>query len=67
LTMLPMVATMMIFSPISGSLVNRIGTSRLITVGMLIVGISAFLYLQTGVYASVLDVLPAMIVMGFGF
>ena len=67
LTMLPMVATMMIFSPISGSLVNRIGTSRLITVGMLIVGISAFLYLQTGVSASFLDVLPAMIVMGFGF
>jgi len=67
LTMLPMVTTMMIFSPISGSMVNRIGTSKLITCGMLIVGVSAFLYLQTGVSASFLDVLPAMIVMGFGF
>jgi EmrB/QacA subfamily drug resistance transporter len=67
LTMLPMVATMMIFSPISGSLVNRIGTSKLISVGMLIAGASAFLYLRTGVNASFLDVLPAMIVMGFGF
>ena len=67
LTMLPMVITMMVFSPISGSLVNRIGTSKLITVGMLIAGVSAFLYLRTGVHASFVDVLPAMIVMGFGF
>jgi EmrB/QacA subfamily drug resistance transporter len=67
LTMLPMVATMMIFSPISGSLVNRIGSSKLITTGMLIAGISAFLYLRTGVNANFVDVLPAMIVMGFGF
>jgi EmrB/QacA subfamily drug resistance transporter len=67
LTMLPMVITMMVFSPISGSLVNRIGTSRLISLGMLIAGASAFLYLRTGVDASFLDVLPAMMVMGFGF
>ncbi|MGB3329292.1 MAG: MFS transporter [Thermomicrobiales bacterium] len=67
LTMLPMVATMMVFSPISGSLVNRIGTSKLISLGMLIAGISAFLYLRTGVDASFLDVMPAMVVMGFGF
>ncbi|HYI25133.1 MAG TPA: MFS transporter, partial [Thermomicrobiales bacterium] len=67
LTMLPMVATMMIFSPISGSLVNRIGMSKLISLGMLIAGASAFLYLRTGVNSSFVDVLPAMIVMGFGF
>jgi EmrB/QacA subfamily drug resistance transporter len=67
LTMIPMVATMMIFSPISGSLVNRIGTSKLISLGMLIAGASAFLFLRTGVNASFLDVLPAMMVMGFGF
>lgn len=67
LTMLPMVATMMVFSPISGALVNRIGTRRLISLGMLIAGVSAFLYLRTGLDATFLDVLPAMIVMGFGF
>ena len=67
LTMLPMVATMMIFSPISGALVNRIGTRNLISVGMLIAGVAAFLYLRTDVDATFLDVLPAMVVMGFGF
>lgn len=67
LTMVPMVATMMVFSPISGSLVNRIGTSKLISLGMFIAGISAFLFLRTSADASFLDVLPAMMVMGFGF
>jgi EmrB/QacA subfamily drug resistance transporter len=67
LTMIPMVLTMMVFAPISGSLVNRIGTSKLISTGMLIAGAAAFLYLRTGVNATFLDVLPAMVVMGFGF
>ncbi|MGC4191506.1 MAG: MFS transporter [Thermomicrobiales bacterium] len=67
LTMLPMVATMIVFSPISGSLVNRIGPSKLISLGMLIAGASAFLYLRTSAEATFLDVLPAMMVMGFGF
>jgi len=67
LTMLPMVATMMVLSPISGALVNRIGTRKLISLGMLIAGVSAFLYLRTGLDATFMDVLPAMIVMGFGF
>jgi EmrB/QacA subfamily drug resistance transporter len=66
LTMLPMVLTMMVLSPISGLLINRIGTSRLITVGMLITGGAAFLYLRTGRDASFADVVPAMMVMGFG-
>lgn len=66
LTMLPMVITMMVLSPISGLLINRIGTSRLITVGMLITGASAFLYLRTGVDSSFVQVVPAMVVMGFG-
>jgi MFS family permease len=67
LTMIPMVVTMMVFAPVSGSLVNRIGTSRLISLGMLIAGVAAFLYLRTSADASFLDVLPAMVVMGFGF
>jgi len=66
-TMIPMVLTMMVFAPISGSLVNRVGTSRLISTGMLIAGAAAFLYLRTSATASFIDVLPAMVVMGFGF
>lgn len=66
LAMLPLVATMMIFAPISGSLVNRLGSSRLIAVGMLITGASAFLFLRTGVDASYIDIVPAMVMMGFG-
>ncbi len=66
LTMLPMVITMMVFSPISGALVNRIGTRRLISLGMLITGSAAFLYLRTSVGGSFMDVVPAMVVMGFG-
>ncbi len=67
LTMIPMVLTMMVFAPISGSLVSRIGTSKLVSTGMLIAGLSAFLYLRTSVHGTFLDVLPAMMVMGFGF
>ncbi len=66
LTMLPMVITMMAFSPISGALVNRIGTRNLVTAGMLITGSAAFMYLRTSVGGTFLDVMPAMVVMGFG-
>jgi EmrB/QacA subfamily drug resistance transporter len=66
LTMLPMVITMMAFSPISGALVNRIGTRNLVTAGMLITGSAAFMYLRTSVEGAFLDVVPAMVVMGFG-
>jgi len=66
MAMLPLVATMMIFAPISGALVNRLGSSRLIAVGMLVTGGSAFLFLRTGVEASYLDIVPAMVAMGFG-
>ncbi|MDP9365483.1 MAG: MFS transporter [Chloroflexota bacterium] len=66
LAMLPMVATMMIGAPISGSLVNRLGSSRLISLGMAITGAAAFLFLRSGVEASYLDILPAFVVMGLG-
>ena len=66
MAMLPLVATMMIFAPISGSLVTRIGSSKLIALGMLITGSSAFLFLRTGVNASYMDIVPAMVTMGFG-
>jgi EmrB/QacA subfamily drug resistance transporter len=66
LALLPLVVTMMIFAPISGALVNRLGSSRLIAVGMLVTGGSAFLFLRTGVNASYADIVPAMVAMGFG-
>lgn len=66
LTMLPMVLTMMLLSPISGILINRIGSRLLITAGMLVTGSSAFLYLRTGTDATFLQVVPAMVVMGGG-
>lgn len=66
LTMLPMVATMMIMSPISGALINRIGPSRLLALGTLITGASSLLYLRTSVNGGYLDLLPGYIVMGFG-
>ncbi len=66
MAMLPLVVTMMIFAPLSGALVTRIGSSKLIALGMLITGSSAFLFLRTGVSASYLDIVPAMVTMGFG-
>ena len=66
LSLLPMVAVMMLGSPASGALVNRLGSSRLISLGMLVTGGSAFLFLRTGVSASYWDILPAFVVMGLG-
>ena len=66
MAMLPLVVTMMIFAPLSGALVTRVGSSRLIAVGMLITGSSAFLFLRSGVSASYIDIVPAMVTMGFG-
>ncbi len=66
LALLPMVAVMMIGSPISGALVNRLGSSKLISLGMLVTGASAFLFLRTGVDASYLDIVPGLVVMGLG-
>lgn len=66
LALLPLVAMMMVGAPVSGSLVNRLGSSRLISLGMMIVGASTFLFLRSGVGASYLDILPALIVMGLG-
>ncbi|HEV2067313.1 MAG TPA: MFS transporter [Thermomicrobiales bacterium] len=66
MALLPLVVTMMIFAPISGALVNRLGSSRLIAVGMLVTGGSAFLFLRTGADASYIDIVPAMVTMGFG-
>ena len=64
--MLPMVITMMVCSPISGTLIGRIGSRRLITLGMAIAGFGTLLFLRGGVHAHYIAIVPAFIVMGFG-
>ncbi|MHB8645918.1 MAG: MFS transporter [Thermomicrobiales bacterium] len=66
LALLPMVGAMMIFSPIAGQLVGRIGSRVLISIGMSIAGIGTLLFLRGGVDASYLAIVPALVVMGFG-
>ncbi len=66
MAMLPMVLTMMVGAPISGSMVNRFGSSRLIAGGMSVVGLSTFLFLRSSPDASYLDIVPGYVVMGLG-
>src|SRR5680860_224038 len=66
LALLPMVLIMMVFSPISGSMVDKIGPRRLLTFGMIVTGIGTLLMLMTGVDASYYRLLPSFLVMGFG-
>jgi EmrB/QacA subfamily drug resistance transporter len=66
LALLPMVAMMMFFSPITGSLVNKLGPRRLISFGMAVTGAGTLLLLLTGVDASYWLLLPSFLVMGFG-
>jgi EmrB/QacA subfamily drug resistance transporter len=66
LALLPMVLVMMVFSPISGTLVNKMGPRKLITFGMSVTGIGTLLLLLGGADARYLSILPAFVVMGFG-
>jgi MFS family permease len=66
LALLPMVVTMMIFSPISGAFINRLGPRRMISAGMIITGLGTLLFLRSGADASYWDIVPAFVVMGFG-
>ncbi len=66
LALLPMVITMMIMSPITGSQINRFGPRRMITFGMVVAGIGVLLFLRSGAHASYLDIVPAFVIMGFG-
>jgi len=66
LSLIPMVAMMMVFSPISGSLVNKMGARRLISFGMIVTGIGTGLFLFAGVGVPYWQILPAFMVMGFG-
>lgn len=66
LSLLPLVAVMMICSPISGALINRVGAARQLMVGTAISAAGMALFLRSGVDASYLDIVPALLVMGFG-
>jgi len=66
LALVPMVVAMMVLSPISGALINRIGSRRLISIGMIITGIGTLLLLFSGVDAPYLHILPGLVVMGLG-
>lgn len=66
LTLLPMVAVMMVLSPISGVLVTRMGSRLLLSFGMLVTGVGVGLFLRTSVDASYWDILPAFLVLGLG-
>lgn len=66
LALLPMVVTMMVMSPISGSLINRLGPRKLISTGMTITGVGVLLMLMTSVDASYWRIVPSFVTMGFG-
>lgn len=66
LALLPMVIVMMVFSPLSGSMVNKLGPRRLISFGMLVTGIGTALFLLSGIGVPYWKILPAFLVMGFG-
>jgi EmrB/QacA subfamily drug resistance transporter len=66
LSLLPLVAVMMVCSPISGALINRVGASRQLMLGTFISAMGMLLFLRSGVHASYIDIVPALLVMGFG-
>lgn len=66
MALLPMVTVMMVGSPISGSLVNRLGAARLISSGMIVAGIGVLLFMRADVGGSYVDLLPSYLVMGLG-
>ncbi len=66
LALLPMVAVMMLLSPIAGSLTSRMGSRTLLSIGLGISSIGTLLFLRSAPNASYWDILPAFLVLGFG-
>src|SRR4029078_7506912 len=66
LALLPMVISMMVLSPIGGTLINRVGPKKLVSFGMLVTGIGGLLLLRASVDASYMDIVPGFVVMGLG-
>lgn len=66
LALLPMVLVMMVFSPISGSLINKLGPRRLLSFGLSVTGVGTLLLLMTGTDRSYWYLLPSFLVIGLG-
>lgn len=66
MALLPMVAVMMVCSPISGIMVSRIGASKLLSAGMVVAGIGTLLFMRADVHGTYVDLLPSYLVMGLG-
>ena len=68
ISILPITVVMLALSSRSGALAARIGPRLQMSVGPLVIGVALLLMLRVGPGASyVADVLPAVLVMGFGF
>ncbi|HYP60357.1 MAG TPA: MFS transporter, partial [Thermomicrobiales bacterium] len=66
LALLPMVISMMVLSPIGGTMINRVGPRKLVSFGMAVTGIGGLLLLRASVDARYLDIVPGFVVMGLG-
>ena len=66
MALLPMVAVMMVCSPVSGVMVSRIGASKLLAAGMIVAGIGTLLFMRADVHGAYVDLLPSYLVMGLG-
>ncbi len=66
MALLPMVAVMMVCSPVSGIMVSRIGASKLLSAGMIVAGIGTLLFMRADVHGTYVDLLPSYLVMGLG-
>jgi EmrB/QacA subfamily drug resistance transporter len=66
LALLPMVISMMVLSPIGGTMINRVGPRKLVSFGMAVTGIGGLLLLRASVNASYMDIVPGFVVMGLG-
>lgn len=66
MALIPTVIVMMIGAPISGVLINRVGSRLLISVGMITAGIGTLLYMRASPDGRYLDLLPSYMVTGLG-
>jgi EmrB/QacA subfamily drug resistance transporter len=66
LALLPLVIAMMIFSPIGGTMINKLGPRKLISFGMIVTAVGVILLTRAAVNASYYDIVPGFVVMGLG-
>jgi MFS family permease len=63
---LPLTILIMVTAPIAGKASDRFGSRWLMTVGMILIAIQLFYFSRLGVEESYWNILPAMILGGFG-